>query len=231
MNLYAWGQEAALSAFSVEKQAANRFSKFLRTAPIGKIRPAVENAFGSAAPTYYKEREANDMLKTLRGGVSDVNREDLVKVVRGRLKGGFPSYLRNKLKQEPYDAPFAKSFQERVNSPLVPILHGGTEPELNSILKYGPNGPIPTAPGAAGRNEMGGLFVHKPTDQLADRSLTGYGARRASYAGGAPAILEGEIPGGLLSERGRIGGGEHVLPSSLWKYVQNPRVRKPEGTE
>lgn len=227
MDFYVLGQRTAL-----EKFAGSRFSKFLRTAPTSKIGPAVEDAFGSAAPTYYKNFETNRLLRSLRSGTQDVNRENLVKAVRARLKGGFPEELNTKLERSPRDISFAKTFKERANSPLVPILHGGTEPELRSILKYGPNGAIPMAPGASGRNELGGFFVHKPTDPLADRALSAYGQGRALHAGGSPAVLEGEIPEGLLSARGRLGGGEHVLPASLWKYVKNPRVRSlPPATE
>ena len=226
MDGYALGQRAAWRAFALtEKQAMNRFSKFLRTAPITKIGPAVEGAFGSAQPTHIKDFETNGLLKSLRGG-ADVDREKLVGAVRQRLRSGHDEHELFRQQLAPRDAAFAKSFQERINSAPVKFLHGGTEPELNSILTYGPNGAIPMAPGAAGKNELGGLFVHKPTDPLASRAMEAYGQTRASRAGGSPAVLEGEIPEGLLSEKGRIGGGEHVLPASLWKYVRNSKVRK-----
>jgi len=204
---------------------ADRLSKFLRSAPVSEIRPVVEDLIGSAATTFQKDTDLSKILKGLRDN-TDVSRQDLVTVIRRRLKGSIPSPILDKLSKNPSDVAFAKGLKERLESPLITIRHGGTDPELQSILKYGPNAFIPQAPGAAGKNELGGIFVHKTTDALADRSLLGYGDRRASFAGGTPAYIEAQIPEGLLSERGRIGGGEHVVPSSLWRHVKNPKIIK-----
>lgn len=206
------------------KTSSSRLAKFLRSAPESKLTPAVNELFGSATPTFYKDTDWNKVLKSVRSG-TNVNREDLIKAVRSRLKGGFPSTIRNLKPSNKYRLEFARSLGERAKSPLVTIRHGGSEPELQAMMKYGPNSAIPPrVMGESGKYDPAGAFFHKVTDPLKDR-VSDYAARRASYAGGTPAVLEAEIPEQLLQEAGRIGGGEHVVPRSLWSYVQNPRIK------
>jgi hypothetical protein len=229
------GADAA-NALLLEKRASSRISKFLRTAPEDKLRPAIEGIIGSSPMSPYTQNpQTNALLKYFRGGgdeytpaISRLNREDVVKLMRKRMAAPPPntrSYDLGDLKMRPPSLNFARSILDRAASPSVTVSHGGTEPELQSIMKYGPNALVPNVYGAAGKDEISGLFVHKPTDALTAR-VPSYAARRTAYAGGAPARLEFEIPEKLLQEVGRIGGGEHVVPTSLWRFAKNPRVIK-----
>ena len=221
----------SFEAFADElEKIANRLSTFLREAPVSKLTPAVNELFGSAPPTFYKATEWNNALKAVRGG-TNIDREEVVKAVRSRLKGGFPSAI-NRLKPSNTDRlAFAKSLGEKAKSPLVTIRHGGSEPDLQAMMKHGPNSAIPArVMGKSGKYDSAGAFFHTDADHLIDPQLKdrvkGYASRRVEYAGGSPAMFEAEIPEQLLQQAGRIGGGEHVVPRSLWSHLQNPRITK-----
>jgi len=218
----------SLRAFADElcKLASSRLSKFVREAPVEELSEAVNRLLGTAPSTSYRYGLLNPQLKALRSG-KEPSREVLLKQLRGRLKGswrhGDPIGPLSKANRE-----FAKSLPERAKSRLVRVSHGGSLPELEQLARHGPNASTSApVPGAAGRLEEVGAFFHKPTDPLADR-VRGYAAQRAGYAGGSPAVLEADVPEGLLTEAGRIGGGEWVLPRSLWHHAQNVTV-KPLG--
>jgi len=216
------------------KQAGSKFTTFLRTAPEEKLLAALENVVGSARPTYYKSLDITKFMNYLRGGgdkfapsISSMKRDELVKAVRQRLAAGFPKQRLRHTKDG--DVEFGRSLKERAGSKMIRVSHGGSASELESIIKYGPNAAVPVVPGAAGKKEVVGLFVHKPSDVLAER-LPGYAKRRVAYAGGKPAVLSFDIPERLISEGGRIGGGEHIVPASLWRYAKNTKITKVGGS-
>lgn len=225
MTDYALGRQAVLQLFGI-KIAATKWDTFLRDASVEQLRPYVERFVGSAVPTHYKPSELNQVLKAVRD-TDNVDRMALVKTLRQRAKFETPRPMLTgaKRKANRNTVEFARSIRDRAKSPLVDIAHGGVQTELESMLKYGPSGAIGYVPGATGTPELYGAFVHRLDDPLADR-LSAYAQRRSNYAGGEPAVLYAKFPRDLLSEAGRIGGGESAIPRSLWKYIQNPVIKK-----
>ena len=214
-------------ADELEKIAVTKWDAFLRKAPKEDIAEAVSRFMGSVQPSYWGSTfKLNRALKAARSG-EGLKREELVKQLRVRASAPVRDEMdKAVLEHVKPNLTFARTLKQRIESPTVKVLHGGTEQELQQALKHGPSGVIPPVAGATGKPEDFGMFFHKTTDSLADRVRDGYAGRRASLVGGDPAVLEAEIPSGLLQQAGRLGGGEHVVPASLWKYLQNAKITK-----
>lgn len=210
----------------MSEKIASRWSDFLRTAPVEELAPTLNRVIGSAPSTYYKDSRLNNALKAVRGG-KNPNREELVLAMRTRLGKGFPKPILEKTGPEHVDRDVLRTFKDRLKSPLQTVEHEGVLEELEPAVVHGPNSSAGgVVPGFAGRMDPAGMFVHRVGDPLEASRAGAYAARRASYAGGAPARLTFQVPSGLLQEHGRIGGGEYVVPASVWRYTTGHELKK-----
>jgi len=211
---------------------ANKLSEFVRSAPADKLHSAFNELVGGAVPTYFRAPSHYEAIRNLRAGVpSTADRQSVLKFLRWRLRdpNNAAMYRQDALQQgllprkvKPADVSFAKTITERASTPLVRLAHGGTRPELEQLLKRGPNSMLDhTVVVPSGRRTGVGAYFHE-----APHRRTSYYANSAAEArGGSPAALEVDFPRGLLSAPNMTGGGkEHGIPPELWKYIRNPRI-------
>jgi hypothetical protein len=214
----------------VMEKLSSPLARFIRSAKPEDLLRYSEEIYGSAPVTYAKSFQLNRAMKALRDNAGDINpeaREELLKRLRHRLNiddTKFDPLLAPRGKR---DLGYAKSFAKNVNTPLVRVGHGGTRPELEQLLKRGPNSMLDNyVPAASGRMTNHGVYTH----ELPHTRMDAYARMRAGAAGGDPAVLEFDVPQGLLANPNMAGGGaEWAVTPDIWKHISNARIRAGVG--
>ena len=210
----------------LEKMAASPLAGFIRSANPKDLLKYTEEIYGSAPVTYAKSFQLNRAMKVLRDNAGDINpeaREELLKRLRHRLNIDATKFDPLLAPRKKRDLEYAKSFAENVNTPLIRVGHGGTRPELEQLLKRGPNSMLDHyVPAASGRMTVHGFYTH----EFPHPRMGVYARGRAGVAGGEPAVLEFDVPRGLLTKPNITGGGaEWAITPDIWKHIRNAQVR------
>jgi hypothetical protein len=212
-----------IATSALEKVAASKWTRFLRTAPIEEIKRVLEN-YNSKSLKIRDKYLVSPFTFNEGAALPQSNRENIIKHFRRAVREAPVAPVTSEL---PRAQRLERAQRIRATNPetnMVTLHHGTSQEAAENILRGSTPNAFLNHPfvNRGGVLETAGIYGYPASSDSVGKAMR-YAKSRASTPGSQPSVLSFDVPETFIQRAGPK-NEEVGIPASLWRHARNVRL-------